>query len=98
MICSYNTILKSNLHIVMNTGKVMIYCVIDKKKLPCTVHVERMRNGRYRFAGTCPNGHKVSQFVTRAEAQGSGLLGNLLGLPNGRVPVLSDLPLIGGLF
>ncbi len=80
------------------TGTVMIYCVINKKKMPCTVHIERMRNGRYRFAGTCPNGHNVSQFVTKQQAQGSGLLGNLLGLPNGCVLVLSNLPLIGGLF
>ncbi len=76
----------------------MIYCVKDKMKLPCTVHIEQMKNGRYRLAGTCPNGHKVSQFITKQQAQGSGLLGNLLGMPDGKIPLLSDLPLIGGLF
>ncbi len=66
--------------------------------MPCTVHVERMKNGRYRFAGTCPNGHNVSQFVTKQQTQGSGLLGNLLGMPDGKIPLLNDLPLISGLF
>ena len=31
-------------------------------------------------------------------ASGNGLIGNLLGLPNGKVPVLGDIPIVGNIF
>jgi hypothetical protein len=78
--------------------QIMIYCFKCKEKTPTNKpHLVTMSNGRRSITGSCSIcGTKKFQFVS--EKDGNGLLGNLLGLPNGRVPVLSDLPLVGGLF
>jgi len=75
----------------------LIYCVREKQKLPAhDIHVVKTANGKYRITGKCPNGHKVSQFIS--SRHGEGLLGNLLGMPGGKIPVLSDIPLLGSIF
>jgi len=76
------------------------YCVSCKKHIHIqNPHIIKTKNNRMRLAGTCPYcHHNVSRFISNAEAHGSGLLGSLLGMPNGKVPLLSDLPLVGGLF
>lgn len=50
--------------------------------------------------GTCTNcGKHKTRFISAEELKkGSGFIGNLLGLPGGKVPVLSDLPVIGNIF
>ena len=45
------------------------------------------------ICGQC--GAKKSQFVS--QQIGQGLLGKILGFKDGRIPVLSDIPLIGAL-
>ncbi len=48
--------------------------------------------------GVCDScGSRKVKFVKSAK-DGEGLLGSLLGLPGGQVPLLGQLPLIGGLF
>ena len=54
------------------------------------------RNNRVGVMGVCDVcGGKKFRFVSQS---GSGLLGKLFGLPGGKIPVLGDVPLIGGLF
>jgi len=54
-------------------------------------------NGRYRMHGQCIHcGTNKSKFVSRQHAE--GILGNLFGLPGGKIPILSDIPLVGALF
>jgi len=58
--------------------------------------VAKTKNGRYRLHGHCADcGSKKSKFVN--QQTGEGLLGKLLGLPNGKIPILSDIPLIGAI-
>jgi hypothetical protein len=78
--------------------QIMIYCFKCKEKTPTNKpHLVTMSIGRRSITGTCSIcGTKKFQFVS--EKDGNGLLGNLLGLPNGCVPILLDLPLVGGLF
>lgn len=59
-------------------------------------------NGRFKVNGICAScGHKKSRFVSKADVmsgqRGQGLLGNLLGLPGGKIPGLSQIPLLGNL-
>ncbi len=73
------------------------YCLKEKKTMQIiNPQMHKTKNNRYIISGTCSNGHKVNRFVSNKEAQGSGLLGNLLGV--GDIPLLSSLPLVGGLF
>ena len=70
-----------------------------KTKTP-TVNMQlaRSKNNRRMVVGKCEVcGGKKSQFVSAGKAEelsGSGLLSNLLGI---KIPILSDLPLIGDL-
>ena len=52
------------------------------------------------IVGKCINcDTKKYRFVSKKDVQnGSGLIGKLLGLPGGKVPVLSSIPLVGALF
>ena len=61
--------------------------------------VRRAKNGRMYQTGTCTVCKKgKSKFVSGSSRRGDGLIGNVLGLPNGKIPILGDIPLIGGLF
>jgi hypothetical protein len=51
---------------------------------------------RHRIVGVTPGGKSVSRFLSK-EMAGSGLLGSLIGMPDG-IPGLSTLPIIGALF
>ena len=74
------------------------YCVACKKKVDIlNPEVVRTKNNKLRIKGVDQNGHKISKFISYNEASGSGLLGSLLGFPGGKVPILSDLPLVGSL-
>jgi len=78
------------------------YCVTDKQKLPIrNSSVVKTKNNKLRVIGNCPNGHNVSRFISANEAQGSGLIGSLLGFPGGKIPILGDItqniPLVGSL-
>jgi len=76
---------------------VKMYCV--KCKDHTSTHnpqVIQTSNGRYRLTGQCTNcGSTKSRFVSQQHA--SGLLGNLLKLPGGKIPILGDIPLIGNI-
>ena len=80
------------------------YCVKCRKKTPSrNVTVRRAKNGRMYQTGTCTVcGKGKSMFVSQdgrtGSRRGDGLIGNVLGLPNGKIPILGDIPLIGGLF
>lgn len=52
---------------------------------------------RFRIVGQTPSGKMVSRFISK-EVAGSGILGKLFGLPNGEIPLLSQIPLVGALF
>lgn len=65
--------------------------------------IAKTSNGRpllYAKCGQCNSGK--TKFVSKKDfqegQQGSGLLGNLLKLPGGKIPLLSDIPLLGMLF
>ena len=77
-----------------------MYCVKCKKKTGTrNVTVKRAKNRRMYQTGTCTVcGKQKSMFVTQGVTRGRGVLGKALGLPNGKVPFLGDIPLIGGLF
>ena len=72
------------------------YCVRCRGKTPTqNVKYTQTKNGRHLLKGTCAVcGSKKSQFISAK--QGKGLIGKALGI--GKVPILGDLPLIGGLF
>jgi hypothetical protein len=81
-----------------------IHCMRCKSVTPTHSHqLARTINGRPLLYGKCKhcNGGKT-KFLSKSEFQssqkGEGILGNLLGLPGGKVPILSSLPLIGALF
>ena len=77
-----------------------IYSLSEKKiyHISKLTNIEKITtaNGRLRVQGITPGGKVVSKFISK-EMAGSGLLGNLLGMPDG-IPGLSNLPLIGALF
>ena len=75
-----------------------MYCVKCRRKTPSrNVTVRRAKNGRMYQTGTvCGKGK--SMFVSGSSRRGDGLIGNVLGLPNGKILILGDIPLIGGLF
>ena len=85
-----------------------MYCVKCRRKTPSrNVTVRRAKNGRMYQTGTCTVcGKGKSMFVSedgrtggrKSGRRGDGLFGNALGLPNGKIPILGDIPLIGGLF
>lgn len=58
--------------------------------------IQTPRGLRYQLKGKCSicGANKV-KFVSAQ--QGNGLLGKLMGLPNQKVPILGDLPLVGPL-
>ena len=76
------------------------YCVKCRRKTPNrNVTVRRAKNERKYQTGTCTVcGKGKSMFVSGSSRRGDGLIGNVLGLPNGKIPILGDIPLIGGLF
>ena len=80
------------------------FCVKCRRKTPNrNVTVRRAKNGRMYQTGTCTVcGKGKSTFISRdgrtGSRRGDGLIGNVLGLPNGKIPILGDIPLIGGLF
>ena len=51
---------------------------------------------RFRVIGITPGKKTVSKFISK-ETAGSGLIGSLIGMPDG-IPGLSSLPIIGALF
>lgn len=78
-----------------------IYCVKEKRftpNVPGTGHIVMRKNGRRSLVAKCAScGIQKQKFVAK-DFNGAGILGNLLGLPNGKIPLLSDLPLVGALF
>ena len=79
-----------------------IFCVQCKKsyklKNISDKHFVKTKNHRLRLVGKCPLGHNISKFVSKEMANGSGLLGKLLGMPNGElIPGDSNIPIIGAL-
>lgn len=78
-----------------------IYCVKDKRKtpdVPGSARVVVRKNGRKALVTQCAVcGIQKQRFLPK-NYEGSGILGNLLGLPNGKVPLLGDIPIVGALF
>ena len=76
-------------------------CMKCKKQQPWSgkPNLVRTKNNRVALSGACSRcGTKMFRFIGKNELQsGSGLLGKLLGLPGGKIPVLSNIPLIGAL-
>lgn len=74
-----------------------IYCVKCKKKTGSSnTNVVQTKNNRYRLTGQCTScGTMKSQFISQQHA--NGLLGNLLGFPGGKIPGLSNIPVLGNL-
>lgn len=70
-----------------------LYCIKCKKAQRChDVTVQHTKNNRYRLKGVCSVcGTNTGKFISASE--GSGLL-SMLGL---KIPVLSDLPVLGDL-
>lgn len=78
-----------------------LYCVKDKRKtpdVPGTAHIVIRKNGRKSLVTQCAICGINKQRFLPNDYEGSGLLGSLLGFPDGKVPLLSSLPLVGGLF
>ena len=77
------------------------YCVKCRSKQTWSgkPSLVRTTNNRVALSGKCNKCKtKMFRFVGKNELQnGSGLLGKLLGLPGGKIPVLSNIPLIGAL-
>lgn len=75
-----------------------IYCVKCKQHTPTSnAHVVRTKNKLYRLTGKCEVcGTMKSKFLSKN--QGEGILGNLLGAPGGKLPILGDIPILGALF
>ncbi len=62
------------------------FCVKCRRKFPISQlsQSQIIQNGnRFRIAGLCPQGDKVSRFISRADAtqasQGRGIFGDILG-------------------
>lgn len=74
-----------------------IYCVKCKRKTATRGLQKKLtKNGRYYLSGTCTScGRKKSRFISM---KGHGLIGKALGLKNGKIPILGDIPLLGALF
>ena len=74
------------------------YCVKCKETTPThEVNVSKTKNGKFIAKGRCAEClSKKSRFVSAKE--GEGLLGKALGLKDGKVPILGDIPLLGALF
>ena len=77
-----------------------MYCVKRKKKIGTrNVTSKIAKNGRVYQIGDCiVSGKQKSMFVRQRVVRGRGVLRKALGLPNGKVPILGDIPLISGLF
>ena len=81
-----------------------IYCVKCKQKTPNeNLKLAKTKNHRPLIRATCNDcGSGKIKFLSKSEVQegqaGSGILGNLLKLPGGKIPILSDIPLLGMLF
>ena len=84
-----------------------MYCVKCRRKTASkNVSVRQAKNGRVYQTGTCAVcGKRKSMFVSRSggigrggKSRGRGLIGNSIDLSNRKVPILGDIPLIGGLF
>lgn len=81
-----------------------IYCVKCKSSTETKdLKLAKTKNNRPVVKGTCSTcGRKKCKFLSKNQFQegqkGEGILGNLLKLPGGKIPFLSDLPLVGALF
>jgi hypothetical protein len=81
----------------MNLENQTIYCIRCKQNTDSSnPNVVQTANGRYRIEAVCDDcGSKKSKFVSNQIGQ--GLLGKLLNLPGGKVPLLGSIPLLGDL-
>lgn len=78
-----------------------VYCLPERRhyKVSELKNAKMVTSGkRYRIVGMTPSGYTVSRFISKNEAQGSGLIGQALGMPGGKIPILGDIPLLGMLF
>jgi hypothetical protein len=74
------------------------YCLSEKRHVKIlNPQYVKTRKGTVRVSGTDEAGHKVSRFISKKEIEGSGILGKLLGMPDGKIPIVSDIPIIGAL-
>lgn len=75
-----------------------MYCLSCRQQTgTSSPKVVQTANGKYRMTGQCNScGNKKSKFIS--SQTGQGILGNLLGLPGGKIPMLGDLPILGALF
>ena len=79
-----------------------IHCLSCKKKTGGSLQLGRTANDKLMLVGNCGKcGRRKTRIVSKrdyeAGQRGEGLLGSLLGLPGGKVPVLGNLPLVGDL-
>ena len=74
----------------------LIHCMKCKHKTPSDdLEIVRMAKGGHRLSARCRHCNcKKSRTLSQQHAD--GILGKLLGLPNG-IPILSSLPIIGPL-
>lgn len=79
-------------------GNMKIYCIKCKDYTDTkNIHHVTLKNGTHAIQGNCAIcGTKKTRFISKK--QGEGLLGSLLGLPDGKIPLLGDLPIVGQLF
>ena len=81
----------------MDTSAFCVKCR-SKQKWSGKPKLGKTKNNRLLFAGKCNKcGTKMTRFSSNMDMQGSGLIGKLLGLPGGKVPFISDIPLIEAL-
>ena len=74
------------------------YCFSCKSKKSFTpVKAKTLSNGTTSVMGKCPSCSKGIATIVSKKQAGSGILGSLLGFPEGKIPVVSDIPLIGQL-
>ena len=76
-----------------------IHCLKCKQKTEGgQIHLGRTTTNRLAIAQQCHRcGSKKTRFIGQKEMYGEGLLGNLLHLPGGKIPILGDLPLLGNI-
>jgi len=78
---------------------VMIYSVGDRKSFNINdlqnINIFTDQNGRYRITAISPYGKKINSYLSK---EGTGLLGNLFGRPDGELfPGAAKIPLLGAL-
>ena len=79
------------------TGMYCVKCMTKTGTKNVTSKIAK--SGRVYQIGDCiVCGKQKSTFVRLGVTRGRGVLGKALDLPNGKVPILGDIPMIGGLF